>query len=101
MDIAPTRHCNLISPRGAQLGASANCAVLRNPQSNCACCSNSCRLDDMRTNVAPFLWFVAAFMFAAVWKGQGKGVYLALSAVFAILAVRSYIAAKKARAVGF
>jgi hypothetical protein len=26
----------------------------------------------MRSNVTPFLWFVAAFMFAAVWKGQGK-----------------------------
>lgn len=52
----------------------------------------------MRTNVAPFLWFVAAFMFAAVWNGQGKGVYLALSLVFAILAVRSYAATKKAPA---
>jgi len=54
----------------------------------------------MRSNVTPFLWFVAAFMFAAVWQGQGKGVYLALSLVFAILAVRSYFATKKARAVG-
>jgi uncharacterized membrane protein YjjP (DUF1212 family) len=55
----------------------------------------------MRSNVTPFLWSVAAFMFAAVWKGQGKGVYLAFSAVFAILAVRSYIATKKTSTVGF
>jgi len=54
----------------------------------------------MRSNVIPFLWFVAAFMFAAVWKGQGKSVYLALAVVFALLAVRSYIATKKARAEG-
>jgi len=54
----------------------------------------------MRSNVTPFLWSVAAFMFAAVWKGQGKGVYLAISAAFAILAVRSYVATKKARAAG-
>lgn len=64
-----------------------NCAVLEN-----------CRLDAMRSDVTPFLWFVAAFVFAAVWKAQGKGVYLALSLVFAILAVRSYFATKNTRA---
>lgn len=54
----------------------------------------------MRSNVTPFLWSVAAFTFAVVWKGQGKGAYLALSMVFAIFAIRSYSATKKARAAG-
>ena len=48
----------------------------------------------MRSNVTPFLWFVAAVMFAVVWKYQGKGVYLALALVFAVLGVRSYAAMK-------
>jgi uncharacterized membrane protein YjjP (DUF1212 family) len=49
----------------------------------------------MRSNVAPFLWLVAAVVFAVVWQGQQKAVYLTLAVVFAILAVRSYIATKK------
>ena len=52
-------------------------------------------LPTMRNNVAPFLWFVAAVMFAVVWRGQDKGVYLALAVIFAILGVRSYAATKK------
>ena len=54
----------------------------------------------MRSNVTPFLWFVAAVMFAVVWRGQHKAVYLILAVVFAILAVRSYTATKKVRSVG-
>jgi hypothetical protein len=49
----------------------------------------------MRSNVAPFLWFVAAIAFAVVWRRQDQNVYLALAVVFAILAVRSYAATKK------
>ncbi len=49
----------------------------------------------MRSNVAPFLWLLAAVMFAVAWKDQDKGVYLALAVVFAILGVRSYSATKK------
>jgi len=49
----------------------------------------------MRSNVTPILWFVAAVMFVVVWKGQDKGVYLALAVIFAILGVRSYAATKK------
>ncbi len=49
----------------------------------------------MRSNVAPFLWFVVAFIFAVVWGQQHKTAYLLLAAVFAILAVRSYAATKK------
>jgi len=49
----------------------------------------------MRTNVAPFLWFLAAFTFAVVWGQQHKTAYLLLAVVFAILAVRSYAATKK------
>jgi len=49
----------------------------------------------MRSNVAPFLWFVAAFVFAVVWRRQDQTVYLALAVVFAILGVRSYAATKK------
>jgi hypothetical protein len=30
----------------------------------------------MRSNVAPFLWFVAAVVFAVVWKRQDQTVYL-------------------------
>ena len=49
----------------------------------------------MRTNVAPFLWFVAAFIFAVVWGQQHKIAYLVLAVIFAILAVRSYAATAK------
>jgi hypothetical protein len=49
----------------------------------------------MRSNVAPFLWFVAAIMFAVVWRRQDQTVYLVLAVVFAMFAVRSYIATKK------
>jgi hypothetical protein len=49
----------------------------------------------MRSNVAPFLWFVAAVMFAVVWRNQDKGAFLALAVVFAILGVRSYAATKR------
>ena len=49
----------------------------------------------MRSNAAPFLWFLAAVMFAVVWRRQDQGVYLALAVVFAILGVRSYAATKK------
>jgi len=49
----------------------------------------------MRSNVAPFLWLVAAVLFAVVWRSQDQGVYLALAVVFAILGVRSYAATKK------
>jgi hypothetical protein len=49
----------------------------------------------MRTNVAPFLWFLAAFTFAVVWGQQHKTAYVLLAVVFAILAVRSYAATKK------
>jgi hypothetical protein len=51
----------------------------------------------MRSNVTPFLWFLAAFVFAAAWMNQDKGVYLALAVLFAILGFRSYNAAKKPR----
>jgi hypothetical protein len=49
----------------------------------------------MRSNLASFLWCVAAVIFAIVWSNQHKGVYLALAVVFAIFGVRSYTAAKK------
>jgi hypothetical protein len=49
----------------------------------------------MRSNVAPFLWFVAAVAFAVVWRRQHQTVYLAIAVVFAILSVRSYVATKK------
>ncbi len=49
----------------------------------------------MHGNVAPFLWFLAAVAFAVVWRRQDQTVYLVLAVVFAILAVRSYAAAKK------
>jgi hypothetical protein len=49
----------------------------------------------MRTNVAPFLRFLAAFTFAVVWGQQHKTAYLLLAVVFAILAIRSYAATKK------
>ena len=51
----------------------------------------------MRSDVTPFLWFAAAFMFAVVWKGkdQGKAVFLALAVISLILGVRSYAATKK------
>jgi hypothetical protein len=49
----------------------------------------------MRSNVAPFLWFVAAIMFAVVWRRQDQAVYLVLAVVFAIFGVRSYIGTKK------
>jgi hypothetical protein len=49
----------------------------------------------MRTNVAPFLWFVAAFIFAVAWRQQHKTAYLLWAVIFAILAVRSYAATKK------
>jgi hypothetical protein len=51
----------------------------------------------MRSNVAPFLWFVVAFVFAVVWRRQDQSVYLALAVVFAILGARSYAATKKQR----
>lgn len=44
----------------------------------------------MRSNVAPFLWSLAALAFAGAWRQQHKTVYLALAVIFAILAVRSY-----------
>ena len=49
----------------------------------------------MRSNVAPFFWFVAALAFAAAWRQQHKVAYLILAVVFALLAVRSYAATKK------
>lgn len=49
----------------------------------------------MRSNVAPFLWFASAVLFAVVWMNQDKGVYLALAAVFAILGFRSAAATKQ------
>jgi hypothetical protein len=49
----------------------------------------------MRSNVAPFLWFASAVLFALVWMNQGKGVYLALAAVFAFFGFRSSAASKK------
>jgi hypothetical protein len=49
----------------------------------------------MRSNVAPFLWLVAAAMFAVVWQRQHQTVYLVLAVVFAILGVRSYMTTKK------
>jgi len=49
----------------------------------------------MRSNVAPFLWLVAAVMFAVVWRQQDQAVYLVLAVVFAILGVRSYMTTKK------
>ena len=49
----------------------------------------------MRSNVTPFLWFVAAVVFAVVWGQQHKTAYLLLAVVFAVLAVRSYAATKK------
>jgi hypothetical protein len=49
----------------------------------------------MRSNVAPFLWLVAAVAFTVVWRDQHKAVYLALAVVFVILAVWFYIATKK------
>jgi hypothetical protein len=49
----------------------------------------------MLTNVAPFLWFVAAFIFAVVWGQQQKTGYLLWAVIFAILAIRSYAATKK------
>ena len=49
----------------------------------------------MRTNVAPFLWFLAAFIFAVVWGQQHKTAYLLLAVICAILLVRSYAATKK------
>jgi hypothetical protein len=49
----------------------------------------------MRSNVAPFLWFMVAMMFATAWRQQHKTAYLALAVVFALLAVRSYRATKK------
>jgi hypothetical protein len=51
----------------------------------------------MRSNVAPFLWFVLAFVFAVVWKRQDKTAYLVFAVVFAILWARSYAATKKQR----
>jgi hypothetical protein len=50
----------------------------------------------MRSDVTPFLWLVAAVMFAVLWRQQDKAVYLFIAVVFAILAVRSYKATKKA-----
>jgi hypothetical protein len=44
----------------------------------------------MRSNVAPFLWLVAAVAFAVVWRQQDKTAFLVLAVVFAILGVRSY-----------
>jgi hypothetical protein len=49
----------------------------------------------MRSNVAPFLWLVAAVMFAVVWRQQDRAVYLALAVVFAIFGFRSYATTKK------
>jgi hypothetical protein len=49
----------------------------------------------MRSSVAPFVWLMVAAVFAVVWHGQKKSVYLAIAVVFAILAVGSYIATKK------
>lgn len=49
----------------------------------------------MRSNVAPFLWFVAAIVFAVVWRQQHKVAYLILAVVFALLAVRSYVTTKR------
>jgi hypothetical protein len=49
----------------------------------------------MRSNVAPFLWLVAAVAFAVVWRRQDHAVYLVLAVVFAILGFRSYTATKK------
>jgi hypothetical protein len=45
--------------------------------------------------VASFLWLVTSIVFAVVWRRQDQGVYLVIAVVFAILAVRSYAAAKK------
>ena len=50
----------------------------------------------MRTNVTPFLWFVAAVMSFVVWRSKDKGAFFLLLAVgCAILCVRSYRATKK------
>ena len=49
----------------------------------------------MRSNVAPFLWLVAAVAFAVVWRRQDQTVYVVLAVVFAILGVRSYMTTKK------
>jgi hypothetical protein len=49
----------------------------------------------MRSNVAPFLWLVAAVTFAVVWRQQDKTVFLVLAVAFAILGVRSYMSTKK------
>jgi hypothetical protein len=51
----------------------------------------------MRSNVAPFLWFVAAVVFAVVWRRQDQAVYVAIAVVFAILGYRSYTATKRTR----
>jgi hypothetical protein len=50
----------------------------------------------MRSNVTPFLCLMAAVMFAIVWRSQDKAVYLVMAVIFAILAVRSNRATKKA-----
>jgi hypothetical protein len=52
----------------------------------------------MRSNVAPFLWLSASLLFAVVWRDQGKGVYLAIAVVLALLALRSYRTTKKSSA---
>ena len=49
----------------------------------------------MRSNVAPFVWFAAAVLFAVVWRNQDKAVFLALAVISAILGFRSYAATKK------
>ena len=49
----------------------------------------------MRTNVAPFLWFVAAFIFAVAWRQQHKTGYLLWAVILFLLAVRSYAATTK------
>ena len=49
----------------------------------------------MRSNVAPFLWLVAAVLFAVVWRSQDKTLYLFLAVFFAVFGVRSYVATKK------
>ena len=49
----------------------------------------------MRSNVAPFLWLVAAVTLAVVWRQQDQTVYLVLAVVFSILCIRSYMTTKK------
>ena len=53
------------------------------------------RVPTMRSNVAPFLWFVAAFIFTVAWRQQHRTAYLLWAVIFAILAVRSYKATKR------